>query len=237
MASIGISAASYTPTVARGGGVRRDLVELLIGYLLVLIVLWTPRAWQRPFYIAAVVWIVAMTYRSWDGRQATGLRLTNLVRAAWILPAALGLAGVAVLISGKLGTLRVPPTPGLFIQTFWGYAIWSLAQQFLLQDFFLLRLLRLLPSTRAAVITAAGLFAFAHLPSPILTAVTFVWGIAASVHFLRYRNLYLLGLAHAICGICIAVAIPGPVTHNMRVGLGYVTYPHHRLHWAAQEPR
>jgi hypothetical protein len=36
-------------------------------------------------------------------------------------------------------------------------------------------------------------------------------------------------VTHAILGICVALTVPGPVDHNMRVGLGYLTYrpPHH----------
>ncbi len=37
---------------------RRDLVELGVGYGLILMVLWTPRPWQRLFYAAAVLWTV-----------------------------------------------------------------------------------------------------------------------------------------------------------------------------------
>ena len=45
--------------------------------------------------------------------------------------------------------------------------------------------------------------------------------------FLRYRNLYPLAISHAILGISIAITVPGPVDHNMRVGLGYLTYRQH----------
>jgi len=70
----------------------------------------------------------------------------------------------------------------------------------------------------------------AHLPSPILTALTLVWGYVACLVFQRYRNIYIPAIAHAIFGICIAVTIPGPVDHNMRVGLGYLTYREHVHH-------
>ncbi len=69
-----------------------------------------------------------------------------------------------------------------------------------------------------------GLFTIAHLPNPILTVLTLLWGWASCRLFLRYRNLYTLAMAHAILGISIAITIPGPVDHNMRVGLGYLTY-------------
>jgi hypothetical protein len=38
-------------------------------------------------------------------------------------------------------------------------------------------------------------------------------------------------LAHAILGITVAITIPGPADHNMRVGLGYLRYnPHRQVH-------
>jgi hypothetical protein len=108
--------------------------------------------------------------------------------------------------------------------TFGGYAVWSFVQQFLLQGYFLLRMQRLVPSPSVAAITAASIFAVAHLPNPILTPMSMLWGVTACFVFLRFRNLYPLAVAHAIFGICVAITIPGPVVHNMRVGLGYLTY-------------
>ena len=72
-----------------------------------------------------------------------------------------------------------------------------------------------------AVAGAATLFATAHLPNPLLTIFTLVWGSVACLLFLRHRNLWALGLAHAILGITVAVCLPGAATHNMHVGLGY----------------
>jgi len=213
---------------------RRDLLELSVGYGLIFLVLWTPRHWQRPLYCAAIVWIAAATWLSFDGWHAMGIRTANLFRSMWVVAIALVAAAAAVFLAARLHTLHPPPGAEALIATFWGYALWSLVQQFLLQDFFLLRLLRLLPGNRSAVFAAAGLFAFAHLPNPILTPMTFVWGLAACLLFLRYRNLFPLGIAHAIFGICLAITIPGHVIHNMRVGLGYLTYAHdhirHRSH-------
>jgi hypothetical protein len=97
-------------------------------------------------------------------------------------------------------------------------------QQFLLQIYFLLRLQRMLPGKVAPVIAAAGLFSLAHLPNPVLTPITLVWGIAACVLFLRYRNIYALGLAHGILGLCVAVIVPESMQHHMRVGIGYYRY-------------
>lgn len=212
---------------------RRALIELAIGYLLILIVIWTPRAAQRPFYIAAILWIGLATSLSFDGAKTMGLEAPPR-RSLWIVPAALALAIAAIATAATLGTLNLPRTPSLFIRRYWGYAIWACVQQFLLQDFFLLRLMRLLPTKAVAVIAAALLFTLAHLPNPILTPITLLWGLATCLLFIRYRNLYSIAIAHAILGITVAVTIPGPVDHNMRVGLGYLTYRHH--HHLSQNP-
>jgi hypothetical protein len=97
-------------------------------------------------------------------------------------------------------------------------------QQFILQSYFLLRLLRLMPGKVAPVIAATVIFAMAHLPNPILTPITLIWGTIACVLFLRYRNIYTLGVAHGIMGLCIAVTVPNSLHRHMRVGLGYLRY-------------
>jgi hypothetical protein len=97
-------------------------------------------------------------------------------------------------------------------------------QQFLLQSYFLSRLLRLLPGRAAPIIVATGIFSLAHLPNPILTPITLVWGVVPCILFLRYRNIYALGLAHGIMGLCVAVTVPNSLHHHMRVGLGYLRY-------------
>jgi len=153
-----------------------------------------------------------------------GLRTVNFARSIWVAGVALIMSAVAVLIAQRMHTLLPTGTPAAFLKRYWGYALWTFAQQILLQDFFLLRLLRLLRGPTFAALTAAAIFSLAHLPNPILTVVTFVWGFASCLLFLHYRNLYPLAIAHAILGITVAITVPGPVIRNMRVGLGYLTY-------------
>jgi membrane protease YdiL (CAAX protease family) len=206
------------------GRERHDLRELSIGYGLILLAVWTPHPWQWPVNLAALAWVFIATVVSSDGWSALGLRLSGTLRSLWVVGLALLLAAAAVSVAGRLHTLHLPGTPMLFVQRYWGYTLWAFLQEFLLLGFILPRLLRLLPGRNAAVLAAAGLFAFAHLPNPILTPATLIWGLAAASLFLRYRNVYTLALAHAIFGISIAITIPGPVTHHMKVGLGYLMY-------------
>ena len=205
---------------------RRDFAELAIAYGLILLVIWTPRPWQRILWWVAATVIVAIASISFEGLRAMGVRRENFFRSFWIVGAALLISFVAVALAIWLRTLHVPGSPLLFIETYVGYIIWTFVQQLLLQCFFLSRLLRLIPNPRLAAIAAAVIFGAAHLPSPILAPVTLLWGLAACLLFLRYRNIYTLAIAHAILGVTLAITVSGPVSHNMRVGLGYLTYAH-----------
>ncbi len=226
------------PLAALPRSKRRDAIEIAVAFGLIEMVEWTPRPLQRVLWLVAVLGLAIIVWRSFDGWQAIGFRTANFWRSLWIVAAALVLAGVAIAVAARTHTLHVPDSPLAFIATYCAYAIWTGVQQFLLQGVFLLRFLRLIPRPAAATFAASALFAVAHLPNPVLSPITFIWGFAAGALFLRYRNIYPLMIAHAILGITVAVTIPGPIDHNMRVGLGYLRYdPHrqvHRTHHLAQ---
>ena len=205
---------------------RREAAELAAGYALILSVIWTPRPYQRVLYIVAALFLAVVVWRSFRSFSAMGLRTVNLGRSLWSFGIALVLAAAVLLVSAHRHALHPVGGPAEFLRRYWGYTLWALVQQILLQDFFLRRFLALLPGRpRAAALAAATIFAAAHLPNPVLTPVTFVWGLLACLLFLHYRNLVPLALTHALFGIVLATAIPGPIIRNMRVGLGYLTYP------------
>jgi hypothetical protein len=211
---------------------RRVAIELAVGYALILTTIWTPRPTQQWFYWLSIVWIAVTSWRSFPGWQAMGFRKGGFFDSLWVVGAAGVLSCCAVLTAIHLHTLRIPHTFFGWILAWGGYTIWSFVQQFLLQGYFLFRLLRLLPRREGAAVAAASIFALAHLPNPILTPVTLIWGIVACFVFLRCRNVYPLAMAHAILGISVAISIPGPVIHNMRVGFGYLRY--HQPHSSPQ---
>jgi len=213
----------------------RDIWEFAVAYGLIMLALWTPRPWQTYLSLTALVWVLLVMWRSFDGWRAMGFRVVGLWRSSWVVAVALALAAAAVGLAAHLQTLHAPASPELFLERYWSYTIWSFLQEFLLLNFFLLRLLRLVANRYLAALTATVLFALAHLPSPILTVLTLIWGYAACLIFQRYRNIYIPAISHAILGICIAITIPGPVDHNMRVGLGYLTYREHSHHHANRQ--
>jgi membrane protease YdiL (CAAX protease family) len=105
----------------------------------------------------------------------------------------------------------------------WQYAVWALLQEFILQSFFYVRLESLLGGRRA-VWAAALLFAATHVPSPLLTLLSFGGGLLFCEMFRRYRNILPLGLIHAALGLTIAACFPDSLLHHMRVGVGYLSY-------------
>jgi membrane protease YdiL (CAAX protease family) len=209
---------------------RRDLVDLAVGFGLILTAIWTPQPWQRWVDWTALAWVLLITTMTFDGWDANGLRESGLLRSLWVVGAALAVAGVAIVLSARLNTLHAPDSVSSFVRRYWAYAVWAFLQEFLLLDFFLRRFLRVMRGKMVAVVVTAGLFTIAHLPNPVLAPLALLWALIACALFLRYRNLYTLGMAHAIFGICIAITVPAHADRNMRVGLGYLTYRAHHHH-------
>jgi membrane protease YdiL (CAAX protease family) len=89
-----------------------------------------------------------------------------------------------------------------------------------LNGYFLNRL-RAVVSVRAASLFAAILFALAHAPNPFLMAVTLPLGWGATLLYRRSRNLYLLGIAHAVVGLLLFLVVPDSISRHLRVGPGW----------------
>src|SRR5689334_23424592 len=168
-------------------GSTRDLIEIILGYGLILFVIWMPEFPQRILSPVALIFTLTVVLARRPSLNELGLGGRGLTPSLWILPAAIVLAMISILIAKQLGTLH-PLYKGDY-KHIAGYFLWTLYQQFLLQDYFMPRLTRLLTSESAAVGFAAVLFAAAHLPNLSLTAATLAWGAVSCVLFRRYHNL------------------------------------------------
>ncbi len=139
----------------------------------------------------------------------------------------LGIGFAMIFFDGGYGELggrpnsRQPTWPAL--RSVWGYLIWALIQEFILQSFFFNRFEELYGGS-AAVWIASTLFAAAHLPSPVLTTATLIGALFFCEMFRRYRSIYPLGVVHAMLGLSIFLVTPDSLLHHMRVGIGYLKY-------------
>jgi|SRR5579864_226913 len=198
---------------------RRDLLEIAFVFGCILVAVWTPPGRVNFFFsmVAAACVVTFAVAGRWNARD---LGLTRpLAGAGHMLLAGAILCGViapiGILLRFAGAAYSVP------LSRSWQYGFWALQQEFILQSIFFLRLEAMLGSRRA-VIAAASLFALVHIPSPVLTVLSFCGGILFCELFQRWRNLYPLGIIHGALGLTIAASLPDKWLHHMRVGIGYL---------------
>jgi hypothetical protein len=198
-----------------------DAVQVGVVFALIMVAVWTP-----PGRVSTIVSLVATLCILWFAlRSRYSVREMGLSRpgsGAMVILISGILLIVAIVFAGWLLHDLGPAQPVPWRRA-WKYAIWALEQEFILQSFFFVRLESLLGSRRA-VMAAALLFAIPHVPSPVLTGLSFVGGLLFCETFRRYRNIFPLGLIHAAIGLTIAASLPDSLLHHMRVGLGYLLY-------------
>jgi membrane protease YdiL (CAAX protease family) len=211
--------ASPTIPTLRWPEERRNIVEIAVVLGFIVAAAWTPQGLLNEFFritTAACVVAFAVTGK-WSPREMGLTRplagVLSIVISGALLCAAIALAGVLFRFAGAGHALSWSRS--------WMYVVWALAQEFILQSVLFLRLETIFGPKRA-VFAAASLFAFVHLPSPVLTVLAFCGGLVFSELFRRSRNLYPLGLIHAALGLTIAASLPDHWLHHMRVGIGYL---------------
>lgn len=211
-----------------------DLVEVAVGYALLLATIWSALPVRAYFGWLTVIWLIVVLLLGAQRVGSLGFGLRNLWDSIWAVGLALlGIAIVAV-CAAALGTLHFHHNAHSPFIPVVGYFVWSFVQQFILQDLFFLRLLRLLKSPMLAVCSGGLLLSLAHLPNLLLVVATLFWGIWACWLFLHYRSLIAIGLIHFLLGVSLAACVPNSLQHNMRVGWGYVHQP--EISYAAPTP-
>jgi membrane protease YdiL (CAAX protease family) len=217
------------PAVA--AGLRRYFVwaQIVIVFVFLELTLWAPtRAIRNRWALIAMFTLLALVLIDVlidpPSLKRLGLGLPSMFGASVVL--GIGLAAVVfILILVNWAGGQIPANPAWFpnLQSIWGYVLWALMQEFILQSFFFDRFEELYGSS-AAVWIAATLFAAAHLPSPILTTATLIGALFFCAMFRRYRSIYPLAIVHAMLGLTIAFTTPDSLLHHMRAGIGYLRY-------------
>ena len=203
------------------GAIRRYAVlEPISVFLLIMAYIWELRFSHHPIWMGILACMVLSHRLRCENAEELGFQAHNLRKclaefAPLVLLLALMLLGGGVL----LGSLRnMGFDDGLLAWA--AYVPWGIFQQYALNGYFLNRLDRALPH-RSAMMLSAALFSGVHLPNWFLMGVTLLAGYCSSRIYLRYRNLYFLGLAHGTLGFLLYLVVPDTISHHLAVGPGW----------------
>jgi len=196
-------------------------VEPAIVFLLIMLYIWCLRPGHQTWAFAIFGLILLSHY--WHGETARdlGFRGTNFRTCFRAFLPALVFISMLLLAGGQLlHTLRVLDMERAIIG-FLSYCTWGLFQQYLLNAFFVNRMLPVSSSAHQAAALGAACFAGAHAPNWFLMLVGLVTGYCCARVWIQYRNLYFLGIAHGAIGSMLYLVVPDAISHHLVVGPGW----------------
>jgi hypothetical protein len=197
-----------------------NIAEPIAIFLLIESYIWVLRGAHRLLWIPILGCILLSHYARRERPTALGFQAVNLRDCLNTYAPLLGFLGLA----GVAGGLLLQTTRPIAFQqgtlAFAAYVPWGVFQQYMLNGYFLTRFDAVV-SRRAAPLLSAALFSGAHTPNWFLMGVTLVGGYAATQLYRRYRNLWFLGLAHALFGFVLYLVVPDSISHHLNIGPGY----------------
>jgi len=194
--------------------------EAAAGFFLIMLYIWRLRFTEPRAWIFILGFFILSHLLRGERIASLGFRWTNFRECVEHMAPALLLIALSLIALGVLLQTMRPISLEYGFMCLLAYCPWGVFQQYLLNGYIANRLLAV-SSGRYVPLIAASLFAGAHLPNWFLMLVTFATGYVSTKIFLRYRNLYFLGLAHAVIGTLLFVVIPDSISHHLTVGPGF----------------
>lgn len=197
--------------------------EVFLVFSLTMSYIWILRSHLRYFWTIPLTIIIISQWFSGDYFRQLQFNPINFKKSVvGSLPAVFIICVLLFILSivcGWMKNITITQTA----LNFSTYLIWAPIQQFVFNGYFVLRLETTIGTSysRLVALVAAILFAMIHLPNPFLMGVTFIGGYIAAIFYLKYRDLYSLGLAHAILGTILNITLPYWITHGLVVGPNY----------------
>jgi membrane protease YdiL (CAAX protease family) len=198
-------------------------LELLAATALVLSYLWL---WQQTFRGDVLVCVTLFVVLAVSGHRRRGetprdlgFRLDNAGQSARVVLTYVGPLIAVVIATGIAFDLtREPPIERLATRSIL-MPVFGVVQQYALLGFYFRRFEEALPWRGLALPAAAGTFAVFHAPDPAIVTVSFLLGAGACWLYRRASNLWVLGLAHGVLSLAIAMFLAKWLPIGLKVGL------------------
>jgi hypothetical protein len=191
-------------------------------FTMIMLYIWWLRRGHQSWAPFAIFALILLSHHLHDeSAEDLGFRATNF-RACFkaFLPALTFFSMLALAAGMLLHTLRILDMERAIIG-FLSYCTWGLFQQYLLNAFFVNRMLPISSSPHQAALLGAACFAGAHTPNWFLMAVGMLTGYCCGRIWIQYRNLYFLGIAHGAIGSMLYLVVPDTISHHLVVGPGW----------------
>jgi hypothetical protein len=148
--------------------------------------------------LAWLIYVASRIRREPSSLHEFGLSKRGL-RGSSVASAVVLIVGASFCILVGLGRATLRFTPDMLILALL-YPLWGLEQQLLVQGMVVRNLVPRF-STAAVAAVAGVLFGLVHLPHLALAIATAVVGAVFALIFLRWRNIWALGVCHGWLGV------------------------------------
>ncbi|MFL6216748.1 MAG: type II CAAX prenyl endopeptidase Rce1 family protein [Blastocatellia bacterium] len=216
-----MSAQSSTPPLSR----RTALLEIGCLLFCMELIMWLvpliPNARMAYAGLAILIIILlAVTHlRDRASARELGFRFDNfLPTLGWISARLAPFVAVVLVIGVAAHSLRLG---GRFYGMLASVPLWALLQQYMLFAFVYRRLRVVLGEGQRIIFVTAMLFAFLHLPNPMLTVACALAGYIWAQAYARRPNLFANAVTHTLASALIANSLPHWLLKNMVVGTNH----------------
>ncbi len=182
------------------------------------------RPWAFSILVLAILTFGVLTHRALkETPRELGFRMDNFLHSVLLLALPMLLSALVLAFLGyRLGSLRMPHSPGWYhIRNYAWLLWWALLQQYALQAIVNRQAQILWGHGFRSIVLVGLIFSALHVPNAVLMIATLAGGLIWAYIFQRAPNLFALALSHSVMTVVLIWALPPPLLHSLRVGAGY----------------
>jgi hypothetical protein len=181
---------------------------------------WVLRPQANPIftflsYLFIVIFIIVPFVVHKESLSELGIRFDNFTKGIWKVGLVLYLCIEAVVILNEYYQF---PVGFITKNDIISWLVWGIFQQFIIQSFFYLRFKRSLKNRYLSILGAAVVFSLIHALNVPLMVLTFFGGVVLCYFFSQNRNVFVVGISHAVISVLIQTYLCPWVIPDMLFG-------------------